>query len=78
MNVTRPPFGAPIMCIDDFLPAEDALKALQECIDLKKIYLPGTIFDGTNKTREEIISHSDWFPLSITSTVLHNSFPVVH
>jgi hypothetical protein len=49
MNVTRPSFGAPLMCIDDFLPAEDALKVLQECIDLKRIYVPATIFDGMNK-----------------------------
>jgi 2OG-Fe(II) oxygenase superfamily len=50
MNVTRPTFNAPVMCIDDFLPAEDAFKILQECIDLKKIYVPGSIFDGANKT----------------------------
>jgi 2OG-Fe(II) oxygenase superfamily len=46
MNISRPPFPLPILCIDDFLTEEDAERVLQECIDLKKIYMPATIFDG--------------------------------
>jgi hypothetical protein len=51
MTVTRPAFSTPVLCIDDFLPEPDADRVLQECIDLKKVYLPGRVFDGTNVTR---------------------------
>ena len=48
MNVSRPSFRSPILCIDDFLPEEDAQKVLQECIELKKLYTQATVFDGPN------------------------------
>lgn len=51
MDVSRPPFRSPILCIDDFLPEEDAQKVLQECIDLKKIYMPARVFDGPNASK---------------------------
>lgn len=51
MNISRPPFRVPILCIDDFLPEEDAQRVLQECIDLKKIYMQARIFDGPTATR---------------------------
>jgi Rps23 Pro-64 3,4-dihydroxylase Tpa1-like proline 4-hydroxylase len=46
MELFRPPFRSPILCIDDFLLEEEAQKVLQECIDLKKVYMPASIFDG--------------------------------
>jgi hypothetical protein len=51
MNISRPPFRSPVLCIDDFLPQEDAQCILQECLDLKKIYMPARVFDGPNSTR---------------------------
>jgi predicted 2-oxoglutarate/Fe(II)-dependent dioxygenase YbiX len=51
MNISRPPFRSPILCVDDFLLEEDAKRVLQECIDLKKIYMPAKVFDGPNATR---------------------------
>ena len=51
MNISRPQFRSPILCIDDFLTEEDAQRVLQECIDLKKIYTPAKIFDGPHATK---------------------------
>ena len=51
MNVFRPAFRSPVLCIDDFLAEDDALRVLQECIDLKKIYMPARVFDGPNATK---------------------------
>src|SRR5689334_14275449 len=51
MNIFRPPFRSPVLCIDDFLLEEDAQRVLQECIDLRKIYMTATIFDGPNTTK---------------------------
>jgi SM-20-related protein len=51
MNIFKPPFSAPILVIDDFLPEEDAQRVLKECIDLKKIYTPARVFDGPNATK---------------------------
>ena len=51
MNISRPQFRSPILCIDDFLTEEDAQRVLQECIDLKKIYMPAKIFDGPHATK---------------------------
>jgi hypothetical protein len=54
MNVQKPSFRCPVLCIDDFLSEEDAQKVLQECIDLKKIYMPARIFDGPNATKIDL------------------------
>ena len=51
MRVSRPPFHSPVLCIDNFLPEEDAQKVLQECIDLKKVYMPARVFDGAAATK---------------------------
>ena len=54
MNVSRPSFRSPILCIDDFLPEEDAQKVLQECIELKKVYTQATVFDGPNASKIDL------------------------
>jgi 2OG-Fe(II) oxygenase superfamily len=46
MKVSRLNFKSPILCIDDFMSDEEAASVLQECIDLKKIYMPATIIQG--------------------------------
>lgn len=51
MKVSRPPFTGPVLCIDDFLDEEDARKVLQECLDLKKVYMPARVFDGASSTK---------------------------
>jgi hypothetical protein len=51
MNISRPAFRAPVLCIDAFLTEEDAQRVLQECLDLKKIYMPARVFDGPDATR---------------------------
>jgi hypothetical protein len=51
MIVSTPAFCSPVLCIDDFLPEEDAQKILQEWIDLKRVYVPATIFDGPTTSK---------------------------
>jgi hypothetical protein len=51
MNVSRPSFPSPILCIDDFFSEEDAQKILKECLDLKKVYMPSRVFDGPTATK---------------------------
>jgi hypothetical protein len=51
MDVSRLPFISPVLCIDDFLPEDHAETVLQECIDLKKIYMPANVFDGPSATK---------------------------
>src|SRR5579872_5594477 len=51
MNVQKLPFASPVLRIDDFLLEADAQRVLQECIDLKKIYMPARVFDGPNATK---------------------------
>ena len=51
MDVTRPSFGIPVLCIDDFLAAEDAQGVLQECIDLKDAFSAATVFENADRTR---------------------------
>src|SRR5262250_204588 len=51
MNVSRPAFRSPVLCIDDFLSEEDAQCILRECIDLKKVYLPARVFDGPHASK---------------------------
>lgn len=54
MDVERLPFPAPVLCIDNFLSGEDAQKVLQECIDLRKVYVPARIFDGANASKIDL------------------------
>ena len=51
MNISRQPFSAPVLCIDDFLLEDEAERVLQECIDLKKIYMPARVFDGPTASK---------------------------
>jgi len=51
MKACRPQFGLPTLLIDDFLSEEEALMVLQECIDLKRVYVPGMVFDGVHSTK---------------------------
>jgi Rps23 Pro-64 3,4-dihydroxylase Tpa1-like proline 4-hydroxylase len=51
MDVSRPPFPSPVLCIDGFLPEEDSQKVLQECIELKKLYVQAPVFDGPDATK---------------------------
>jgi hypothetical protein len=51
MKIARPSFHSPVLCIDDFLPEADAQQVLQECIDLKKVYMPASIFDGPHHSK---------------------------
>ena len=51
MDVSRPAFGSPILCIDNFLSDADAALVLQECIDLKSGYVPAAVFDGPQATK---------------------------
>ena len=53
MKVCRPEFSTPTLIIDDFLGGEESSMILQECIDLKKVYMPGMVFDGHHSTKIE-------------------------
>lgn len=46
MKVDRLAFPEPILCIDDFLSDEDANSVFEECIDLKKVFMPAMVGDG--------------------------------
>ena len=48
MNIFKPAFSSTILVIDDFLAGEDAQRVLQECIGLKRIYMPARVLDGPN------------------------------
>jgi hypothetical protein len=54
MNIERPPFPVPIICIDEFLSEGDAQRVLQECTDLKKVYMPARVFDGPSATKIDL------------------------
>ncbi len=51
MTIAELEFPTRILCIDDWLPEADAQKVLQECIDLKKVYMPAKVFDGPNESK---------------------------
>ena len=51
MNVSRPSSRVPILCIDEFLVEEEAQSILQECLDLKKVFMPARVFDGPYATK---------------------------
>jgi 2OG-Fe(II) oxygenase superfamily len=51
MRVLRPQFPAPVLCIDEFLSDDSADRILQECLDLKRIYLPARVYDTTYTTK---------------------------
>jgi Rps23 Pro-64 3,4-dihydroxylase Tpa1-like proline 4-hydroxylase len=44
MDISRPQFRSPIICIDNFLSETEADLILQECIDLKRVYMPSSVF----------------------------------
>jgi Rps23 Pro-64 3,4-dihydroxylase Tpa1-like proline 4-hydroxylase len=51
MDVSRPEFASPLICIDGFLSDQAAQHILQECIDLEPLFVPATIneHDGGSK-----------------------------
>jgi Rps23 Pro-64 3,4-dihydroxylase Tpa1-like proline 4-hydroxylase len=50
MKVCRPEFRAPTLIIDGFLAEEEASMILQECLDLRKVYMPGMVFNARDST----------------------------
>jgi SM-20-related protein len=54
MKIVRPAFPSPVICIDEFLPEDDARAVLQECFDLKKVYMPAKVFDGPSHTKIDL------------------------
>jgi hypothetical protein len=54
MNIARPKSDTPIILIDNFLSEEDAQRVLQECLDLKKVYMPAKVFDGPTATKIDL------------------------
>jgi SM-20-related protein len=53
MNAQKLPFRSPLLYIDDFLSEEEAQRVLQECLDLKRIYMPARVFDGPSATKTD-------------------------
>jgi hypothetical protein len=51
MNIDRPKFSCPVICIDNFFLTDDAERVLQECIDLRKVYMPAKVFDGPTASK---------------------------
>jgi Rps23 Pro-64 3,4-dihydroxylase Tpa1-like proline 4-hydroxylase len=43
MEIAKPTFSAPLLVIDDFLPEDEAALCLQECIDLRPVYMPARV-----------------------------------
>ncbi len=59
MQVTKLDFPAPLLVIDDFMSAEDAAACLQECIDLKPVYWPGSVGFGAQNRKDPTIRRND-------------------
>lgn len=53
MEVTRPAFPSPIICIDDFLPADDAGRILQDCIEFKYLFSLASVVEKDGKVRTD-------------------------
>jgi predicted 2-oxoglutarate/Fe(II)-dependent dioxygenase YbiX len=51
MDIFRPPFRLPVLCIDNFLPEAEAQTVLQICVGLKGAYVAGRVVDGTGSTK---------------------------
>jgi 2-oxoglutarate-Fe(II)-dependent oxygenase superfamily protein len=59
MNIHRPDFPSPILVIDEFLTPGDAAICLQECIDLKPVYMPAIVGAGTESRLDRKIRRND-------------------
>lgn len=53
MNLVDVRFSCPVLCIDNFLGDDEAAKVLRECIDLRKVYVRGKVFDGPTTTKRD-------------------------
>ena len=59
MTIDRPPFTAPLLVLDDFLPAGEAAACLQECIDLRPVYMPASVGQGQDNRIDRKIRRND-------------------
>ncbi len=59
MQVARPEFPAPILIIDEFFSPDIATECLQECIDLRRIYMPASVGFGLDNRRDPRIRQNE-------------------
>lgn len=59
MTITRPEFPSPILVLDEFLPAKDAAKCLQECIDLRPVFMPASVGAGSQNRIDKSVRSND-------------------
>lgn len=59
MTITRPEFPSPILILDEFFSPEIAEECLQECIDLRPVYMPASVGAGTQNRRDSKIRKND-------------------
>jgi predicted 2-oxoglutarate/Fe(II)-dependent dioxygenase YbiX len=59
MNISRPAFATPVICIDEFLDESDAQRILTECVELKRVYAPAKIFDGPAASKVDVTFRSN-------------------
>ena len=59
MKLEMPDFPAPILLMDDFMSRADAAACLQECIDMRPVYMPATVGFGVQNRRDLKIRRND-------------------
>lgn len=64
MTIQRPEFAAPVLIIDDFLPAEEADRCFEEALELKRVYQPARVGFGADNRLDPNIRSNDVIHLS--------------
>jgi hypothetical protein len=59
MQVNKLDFPAPLWVLDDFLSPENAARCLNECIELRRVYMPAYVGAGTNNRIDTRIRQND-------------------
>lgn len=59
MEIFRPEFPGPLLIIDGFLPDADAAACLEECIELKRVYMPGGVGNGSENRIDPRVRRND-------------------
>ena len=59
MKIERPESPVPLLVLDDFFAKDDAAACLQECIDLKPVYMPASVGFAKENRRDPRIRRND-------------------
>lgn len=59
MQIEKMEMSTPVWVLDEFLSPENAALCLQECIDLRKVYMPASVGFGRDNRRDPDIRQND-------------------